>query len=292
MSIRQENFEFIRDLVKRAAGIVIDQGKEYLVDSRLSTLAHQRGFKSTDDYLVHVRRHPLERAVDPIVEALTINETYFFRDFFPFEALRTTVLPKLIELNRDRRMLNIWSAACATGQEPYSLAMLLREHFPQLNSWRVEVLATDICSTVLGRAQAAEYTQFEVNRGLPAAYLIKYFDKRGENWVLKEELRRTVRFQKINLVHPWTHGEMDLIFVRNVLIYFDADTKRQILGEMSRRLRSGGHLVLGSTETALEMNGHFDMLTVGKSTFYQNKPATLAVAVPLRPKPVHDLSFR
>ena len=229
------DFELIRGLVRQHSAIVLEQDKHYLIETRLQMLAKTDGFPSVDHLMAEVRagkRHPR------VVEAMTTNETSFFRDLLPFEAFRKLVLPELMTKRAGQRRLQIWCAACSTGQEPYSLAMLLREHGASLNDWKLELLASDLSTNVLERAKQATFNQLEVNRGLPAPLLLKYFRKDGAQWLLKDEIRQMVQFLQLNLIGTWpTLPEMDVVFLRNVLIYFDVDVKRQILARVRRLLR-------------------------------------------------------
>jgi len=258
MSINADDFEFVRKMVRDHAGIIIEPGKEYLVESRLQPLAKREGFGSIAD-VVAKARSPLGQVLSQkIVDAMTTNETTFFRDVEPFEVLRKFVLPDLIEKNKATRRLSIWYAASSTGQEPYSVSMLIQEHFPQLLSWELKQLATDISPSVLARAREGRYGQVEVNRGLPAAYLVKYFTKHGNEWQLKDSVRQMVRFEELNLVRPWPPmPDVDIVMIRNVMIYFDVEAKKQILSKIRRILRPDGYLFLGGAETTMNLDDNF-----------------------------------
>ena len=204
------------------------------------------------------------------IDALTTNETFFFRDFQPFEALRKIIIPQLIEQRAVQRRLSIWSAACSTGQEPYTIAMLLREHFPQLADWSVSILATDLSPTVLAQARAGSYNQFEVNRGLPAPLLLKYFTKVADRWLVKEELKKGIEFRAMNLVEPWPiFLPFDIVLIRNVMIYFDVPTKQAILKRIRACLQPQGTLFLGTAETTLNLDPAWAPVTHGGATVYQ-----------------------
>src|SRR5580693_2592875 len=203
MAIASLQFDYIRSLVLARSALVLEPGKEYLVESRLEPLALQEGFPSLGHLIECLRNSsfgPLHRRV---VEAMATSETMFFRDVRPFEVLRTIVLPELLKKRSEQRLLNVWCSACASGQEPYSVAMLIREHFPAILGWKLRIIASDISREVLARAQLGSYSQLEVNRGLPAPLLLKYFAKKDDRWQLKEEIRRMVEFREINLVEPW-----------------------------------------------------------------------------------------
>jgi chemotaxis protein methyltransferase CheR len=282
MAISKADFDYIAQLVRSQAAIVLEPGKEYLVENRLLPLAQQEGFGTLEAFIGAMRSQAAVNGMHhKSVDALTTNETSFFRDFHPFDALRKHILPRLIELRAQSRQLNIWSAACSTGQEPYSLAMLLHEHFPQLSDWKITIHATDLSPTVLKGAAAGSYSQFEVNRGLPAPLLIKHFTKQGDRWVIKPELKRNIQFRSMNLVQPWPIlPPFDLVFIRNVMIYFDADTKRTILKRIRTCLLPHGYLFLGTTETTYNLDAVYRAVTFDRTVAYQvgaeSAPATAA----------------
>jgi chemotaxis protein methyltransferase CheR len=262
-------FDYVCQLVRARSGIVLE-GKEYLVDARLAPIARRCELDSVSALVGRLRSAPDAGLAAQVVEAMATNETSFFRDHHPFETLRTGVLPELIHKRRDERRLSVWFAACSTGQEPYSFALLLRERFPELAEWRLELLATDLSAEVLDRARAGRYSQIEVNRGLPAALLVKYFHQHGATWELDGALRRTVEFRELNLVRPWpVLPRLDLVFLRNVMIYFDVETKKAILGRVARVLRPDGYLLLGGAETTLNLDDAFRRAEHLKGGFYQ-----------------------
>ncbi|MGV3710128.1 MAG: CheR family methyltransferase [Gemmatimonas sp.] len=270
MTISTADFEFVRDLIKREAAIALETGKEYLVDSRLTTLARQEGIPSVADLVVKLRNRPPAALVYKVTEAMTTNETSFFRDIAPFDALRDQVIPDLIAKRAAQKSLRIWCAAASTGQEPYSLAILLREHFPQLANWRIQIVATDISREVLTKARSGEYTQLEVNRGLPALLLIKYFEKSGVNWRVNKSIRDMIDYRELNLIGNWSGVDnSDIVMMRNVLIYFEPETKRSILANVRRNMRSDGYLMLGSAETTMNIDDKFKRVQLGKSSCYQ-----------------------
>jgi chemotaxis protein methyltransferase CheR len=270
MPLSLPEFNYVRRLVLEQSAIVLEEDKGYLVESRLSTLARQEGFASLSLLVERLQSEPYQRLHCRAVEAMTTNETSFFRDFNPFEALRKAVIPALIEKRGQTRELTIWCAACSAGQEPYTIAMLLREHFPSLASWKVRILATDLSAEMLSRAREARYSLLEVNRGLPASFLVKYFQKEGCNWQLREDIRRMVEFQIANLASAWPLlPPMDLILMRNVLIYFGLDTKKQILGEVRRVLRPDGYFFLGGAETTFNLDDAFERVQFGRATCYR-----------------------
>lgn len=277
MSISTSDFDYLRTLVRAQAGILIDPGKEYLVESRLQPLCRRESLASFEE-LVKKLRSPLGKELgQKVVDAMTTNETTFFRDVEPFEVLRKFVLPQLIEARKATRKLSIWYAASSTGQEPYSVSMLIQEHFPELLSWDLQQLATDISPTVLERAREGRYGQVEVNRGLPATYLIKYFNKMGNDWQLKDSVRKMVRFQELNLIKPWPPmGNVDIVMIRNVMIYFDVDAKKQILGRIRNMLRPDGYMFLGGAETTMNLDDGFLREPHDRAGCYRRKSALAA----------------
>lgn len=272
MAISSLEFEFVRDLARKTAAIVIDPGKEYFIESRLAPLINSQGCKTLGELIALMQKSPGTSALHgKAIDALTTNETFFFRDFQPFEALRKTIIPRLMEQRAATRKLSIWSAACSTGQEPYTLAMLLRENFPQLAQWNVSILATDLSPTVLTQARAGSYNQFEVNRGLPAPLLIKYFRKDGERWIVKDELKQGIEFRPMNLIEPWPiFPPFDIVLIRNVMIYFDVPTKQAILKKIRACLQPQGSLFLGTAETTLNLDPAWAAVTHGNTTVYQH----------------------
>lgn len=273
MTLTAADFDYIRDLVRREAAIVLEPGKEYLAVTRLDPIARSEGLGSVSDLVARLRAQGRSPLHEEVVDALTTNETSFFRDLHPFESLRTHVLPEPMERNAWRRSLSIWCAACSTGQEPYSVAMLIREHFPELLRWDLRILATDISSSALAKADSGRYGQLEVNRGLPAQLLLKYFRRAGAHWELDAEVRRMVRFQRHNLVGIWSgFPPFDLVFLRNVLIYFDLETKRAVLARIRSVLRPGGYLLLGGSETTLNIDDGFERVPIGRTTWYRPRP--------------------
>lgn len=263
-------FDYIRTLVQQRAAILLDPGKAYLVQSRLLPVARENGLDSIESLVGKLRKPGSQPLVRQVVEAMTTNETSFFRDLHPFEALRTVVLPDLIQRRSTRRTLTIWSNACSSGQEVYTVAMILREHFPQLASWRVRLLASDLSTQVLARARQGRFNQAEVNRGLPMPMLLKYFTREGLCWQIKDELRQMVEFRQLNLVEPFPAlPPCDVVFLRNVLIYFAPPTKTEILNRIRTVMPEDGYLYLGGAETTMNLNVRFQRVSVGKSACYQ-----------------------
>ncbi|MCB1776732.1 MAG: protein-glutamate O-methyltransferase CheR [Candidatus Competibacteraceae bacterium] len=265
------DFNFIRELVRRHSAIVLETDKDYLIETRLAPLAKQTGFASLTALIAALRANSAPPQLrKQVVEAITTHETSFFRDTHPFEALKTTVLPELFAL-RPSANVTLWCAACSSGQEPFSIAMLVHEHFPTLRN-RVRIIATDLSGAILARAHAGIYSQIEVNRGLPAVLLTKYFQKQGLQWRIRPEIRQMVEFRQNNLVEPWpSFPPLDLVFMRNVLIYFDLSTKKAILARVRSVLKSTGYLFLGSSETTLNLDNAFEPISIGKSVCYKQR---------------------
>jgi chemotaxis protein methyltransferase CheR len=271
MAISLPDFTYIADLARRRAAIVLEPGKEYLVESRLTPIAQKEGHAGLAEFIARLRTGPESGPMHSrVVDALTTNETFFFRDHHPFEALRKSVLPPLIQARANLRRLTIWCAACSTGQEPYSIAMMLREHFPQLASWKVNILATDISPRVLDQARKGVYSQIEVNRGLPAIYLVKHFTQNGGGWMVRDEIRKSVEFRELNLIQSWgSLPVFDVVFIRNVLIYFDVPTKQAILRNIRRNMAPDGQLFLGTAETAINLDAGFTAVSHPSITTYR-----------------------
>ncbi len=259
-SLAPGDLAFVADLVRRQSANVLDATKGYLVEARLTPVARERGFASVSTLIAELRasRHgPLHELV---VDRMTTNETSFFRDVRPFTVLERHVLPELIERRAAQRSLTIWSAACSSGQEPYTIAMLLRDRFPQVvRDWNVRIVASDLSSAMLARAAAGRFSQLEVNRGLPAPMLVRYFSRVGTEWQISDEIRQMIEFRAINLVQPWPFLPMlDVVFLRNVLIYVDVPTKQVVLDRVRQVLRPDGSLFLGAAETTLNLDDRFE----------------------------------
>lgn len=270
MAMTAKTFEYVRQLVLSRSAIVLEPGKEYLVESRLLPLAKVHGFADLDSFVEAMAANSFNTMHRQAVEAMTTNETSFFRDHHPFEALRTHIIPELITRKAASKQLNIWCAAASTGQEPYSVAMLLREHFPVLTSWKLTFIATDLSTQVLAKARSGRYGQLEVNRGLPAPMLVKYFTKDGTEWVVKDELRNMIDYRELNLIENWPAlPTFDLVMIRNVLIYFDVPTKKKILGNIRQRLAPHGYLMLGGAETTMGIDEQFERVQIDKGVAYR-----------------------
>ncbi|HEX2870890.1 MAG TPA: protein-glutamate O-methyltransferase CheR [Polyangiaceae bacterium] len=269
MSVAPAAFDRIRSLVKERSAIVLDEGKEYLVEARLTPIAKARGIGSLEQ-LASMLDAAHAELVDEVVQAMTTNETSFFRDVYPFEALREHVIPQLVSKRKSARTLRIWCAACSSGQEPYTIAMLLKENFANLADWDVSILATDLSHAMVERAKAGNYRQLEVNRGLGSQQLLRHFERNGLDWQIKPDIRRMVTFAPMNLVAPWpATPTFDIVFLRNVLIYFDVETKRRILGNLRGRMAGDGYLFLGGAETTMNIDISFERAPFERASCYR-----------------------
>jgi chemotaxis protein methyltransferase CheR len=263
------DFDFVRGLVREQAGIVLDT-RQYLVESRLTSLARREGFASSEELVAKLRGRRHGGLTRKVVEAMTTHETAFFRDLHPFEVLRTTVLPRVLSRRLLERKLAIWCAACSTGQEPYSVAMLLREHFPSLAKWDVSLIASDLSERVLSRAREGRFTQLEVNRGLSPHLVSKYFEQDEAGHRIRADVRAMVDFREVNLLAKWPPmPRLDVVILRNVLIYFDADTKRSILSRLSGVLEPDGYLFLGGAETTVYLDDSFIRMPFERAGCYR-----------------------
>ena len=250
------DYEFLRKFLKERSGLDLSSDKQYLVESRLLPLARKLGLPGITE-LVQKLANGLEELISEVVEAMTTNETFFFRDKVPFEHLSQTILPALVQSCAGRRSLRIWCAASSTGQEPYSIAMCIKG-FTALAGWRVEIVATDLSQAVLEKSKAGIFSQFEVQRGLPIQMLVKHFTQVGELWHLNADIRSMVQHRQLNLLHDFSHlGTFDVIFCRNVLIYFDQDTKINVFERLARVLEPEGVLVLGAAESVVGISDVF-----------------------------------
>lgn len=245
-----ENFRYIQRQMKQLTAIVLPDDKQYMVESRLEKLARSHVFDSVDTLIEESRKRGARSELQTaVIESLIVHETFFFRDP-PFAEVSRRLLARLIEENRASRQLTIWSAACSTGQEPYSLAIMLRDDFPELADWRVEIIASDISRSALDKARAGHYSMMEVNRGLPTTLLMRHFKQQGLDWQASETLRGAITFKQINLIESWPEmPTFDLVLLRNVLIYLDDRSRHEVTRRVTQVLRSGGYLVLGASET-------------------------------------------
>jgi chemotaxis protein methyltransferase CheR len=252
------DYDFLRKLVKERSGLVLSADKQYLVESRLLPVARKAGLTNLSDLVQQLKGANAQALAVEVVEAMMTNESFFFRDKLPFEHFRNTIIPSLMAARGAQRRIRVWCAAASTGQEPYSLAMCLKEMAPLLTGWRVDILATDISNEVLEKAKAGIYSQFEVQRGLPIQLLIKYFAQVGETWQISPEIRAMVQYRPFNLLNEFASlGMFDIVFCRNVLIYFDQQTKVGVIDRIARLVERDGYLLLGAAETVVGLTDSF-----------------------------------
>ena len=269
MTLTATGFDWVRALVHKESAIVLQPGKEYLVEARLLPIARQLGLADVGEFVDSVRTRPTADHTRRIVEALTTNETSWFRDGDPFSALTSTVLPSLLAKRNASERLQIWSAACSSGQEPYTIAMLLEDALPNASS-RVSITATDLSREMVERTRAGRFSQLEVNRGLPAPMLVRHFTRAGSEWEVAPALRRMVTTSECNLAAPLPRiGPFDVVYLRNVLIYFDLPTKRSILSNVRTLMRPDGWLFLGAAETTLGVDDSWERVVIGRTSAYR-----------------------
>jgi len=253
-----EDFDYISTLLRSRSGLVLTQDKAYLLESRLMPIARKNELQSVDDLIGKMRKAASDSLVTEVMEAMTTNESFFFRDQKPFDLFRDEILPDLMERRASKRSFRIWCAAASSGQEPYSLSILLKEAAAKLSGWRHEIIGTDISLDILDKAKSGKYTQFEVQRGLPIQLLIKYFDKVEDQWQIKPEIRQMVSYKYFNLLDALSPlGTFDIVFCRNVLIYFDQPTKSKVLDQIANLMPGDGLLFLGGAETVLGITDRF-----------------------------------
>ena len=268
------DYDFLRKCLKQRSGLVLSADKHYLVESRLLPVARKARLGSLGELVAALKAAPDEALMTAVVEAMTTNESLFFRDKTPFEHFRTTIMPALLASRRISRSIRIWCSAASTGQEPYSLAMCLKEMEREIAGWRIEILATDLGNEVLEKARAGIYTQFEVQRGLPIQVLIKHFSQIGELWQIAPNIRAMVKYRQLNLLNDFRQiGIFDLVFCRNVLIYFDQDTKIDVLNRLAEITAPDGYLVLGAAETVVGLTDRFRMLADKRGLYAPNDRA-------------------
>jgi chemotaxis protein methyltransferase CheR len=250
--MNNDDFLFLQKLLQEKSGLAIKEDKVYLLESRLMPLARENKFDSISAMVLAIRSGGNTKLSEQMIDAMTTNETLFFRDDKPFTYFRQKLLPDMIKARETRKSLRLWSAACSTGQEPYSVSIILKETLPDADKWLLDILATDISPSALELARRGRYTQFEIQRGMPIQMLMKYFEQDGTNWAIKEQLKKIIRFQSFNLLDSMNGiGPFDIVFCRNVLIYFDEQTKKKVLENISKRLAPDGFLFLGGSETVL-----------------------------------------
>jgi chemotaxis protein methyltransferase CheR len=279
------DFELYKSLLLDKSGLVITPDKSYLLDSRLTPIAKKWNYPTLEMMTLQLRAIPDPKLVKDIVEAMTTNETSFFRDTKPFTLFQETLLPYMIQNRAARKKVRIWCAACSSGQEPYSLSMILKDKEAQLKGWQFEIVATDLSEDILAQARKGLYSQFEVQRGLPIQYLMKYFTQTGEAWQLKDEIMNMVKFSTFNLLDDMSRmGQFDIIFCRNVLIYFDEKNKAQILSRIEKQLDKDGFLLLGGAETVLGITDKFIPMPEKRGLYIKNPalstPSTTGITTP------------
>jgi chemotaxis protein methyltransferase CheR len=280
--VTPQDYDYLRNLLRQRSGLVLSSEKQYLVESRLLPVARRAGLAGLSELVGRLRAPHAEPLTVEVVEAMTTNESFFFRDRTPFEHFREVIMPALMSARAAQRRIRIWCAAAATGQEPYSLAMCIKEMSKNLAGWRIEILATDLSTEVLEKAGAGIYSQFEVQRGLPITFLLKYFKQLGETWQIAPDLRAMVSFRQLNLLSDFAHlGAFDLVFCRNVLIYFDLPTKSSVLDRIARVVERDGYLVLGAAETVIGLTDRFKSLPERRGLYapVQAKPAAPRLAI-------------
>ena len=268
-----DDFNLLAKLIRDRSGLNLTKDKGYLLESRLLPVARQHNLKTLEELTMKLRSRPDNALVRDVVEAMTTNESFFFRDVKPFDQFKEVVLPHLLATKTATRSIKIWSAACSSGQEPYSLGMILKEEKAKLQGWNIDIVATDLSTQILSKAQAGQYAQFEVQRGLPIQYLVKYFKQQGDRWQIDQSIRDMVRFRPLNLLEDFSSlGTFDVIFCRNVLIYSDQPTKTTVLERMSRQMTSDGYLFLGGAETVVGITNKFQT-TLNQRGLYQQAGA-------------------
>jgi chemotaxis protein methyltransferase CheR len=276
--VTPSDYEYLRKLLKDHSGLDLSADKQYLIESRLLPLSRKCGVPGIGD-LVQKMKGGSSLIIAQVVEAMTTNETFFFRDKVPFEHFRDTIMPEMLRARANRKSIRIWCAAGSTGQEPYSLAMSLKEMGAVLAGWRIEIIATDLSNEVLEKSKSGVYSQFEVQRGLPIQLLVKYFRQNGELWQISPELRAMVQHRQLNLLHDFSQlGAFDVIFCRNVLIYFDQDTKVNIFGRLAKTMEADGFLVLGAAETVVGLTDVFKPFPDKRGLY---RPSGVRAAAPL-----------
>jgi chemotaxis protein methyltransferase CheR len=274
------DFDYLRALLRERSGLVLSAEKQYLAESRLLPVARRNGMTTLTELIGKIKATTLAPLAAEVVEAMTTNETFFFRDKLPFEHFRDIVLPALIEARARKKRIRIWCTAASTGQEPYSLAMTLKSLGAKLAGFRIEILATDISGDVLERAKAGIYSQFEVQRGLPIQQLVKFFTQVGEAWQIAPEIRAMVQFRPLNLLKDFsTLGTFDMVFCRNVLIYFDQETKIGVLNRLARQMPEDGFLALGAAETVVGLTDAFKPMAEKRGLYVRNLPKTAVAPV-------------
>lgn len=271
MPLATHDIDFLRDLVAQHSGNVIAPRQVYMLEQRLAPLAQSKGLQDVTKLVTELRRSRNPGLSTQVAEAVTVNETSFFRDPHVFRALEAGILPEIVSRNRAKKELRIWCAACSSGQEPHSIAMTLREGLSHLSDWKLNIVATDLSEHMLRRSRAGEYSQLEVNRGLPAKKLVRFFERSGTTWRAKDELRNMISYRRLNLTQSWPYlGQFDIVFIRNVLIYFDQEKKRDILQRMRTVLKPDAYLFIGSAETIIGLGVPYERKEIHGTVCYRS----------------------
>jgi len=272
-SITRENLAFIINTLRQIAGIDLSEEQEYLIIDKLSPVAKLTNHATVNNLINTIRIHPSSRIMESICDALTTNETLFFRDKIPFDTLKNEILPEVIHTQKDTQKLRIWSAACSSGQEPYSIAILIAEHFPELTNWNIEILASDISERALKKAEQGVYREFEIQRGLTPDLIARYFTNKNEVWQILPRLREQIYFERRNLLDPFhSIGPVDIVFCRYVLIYFDTMVKKLVLDNIASILSPNGYLFLGSAESVVNVTGSLERVPGTVPYYRQHTP--------------------
>jgi len=272
VALESQEFEYLRQFLAHHSAVMLDEGKGYLAESRLTPLAYREGMDSVQELLEHIRKTSFDDLHRKVLDAMMNNETWFFRDHLPFEALRRVILPELLADRAALQRLNIWSAASSSGQEAYSIAMMIQEEFGGLPGWTISILGTDLSSAILERARSGRYSQLEINRGLPAKYLAKYFTRDGSDWILSPVIRSKVEFRELNLATQWDNlPRFDTVFFRNVLIYFEVEKKREMFSRIVSTMKPDGYLLLGAAETTYGLSERFVRISWDKTAYFRPK---------------------
>jgi chemotaxis protein methyltransferase CheR len=281
------DFTFLIELIKKRSGIVLSADKGYLVESRLVPVAQRNGCGSVDELVRKMHAAPNEKLSEEVTEAMTTNESFFFRDKTPFEYLKELIIPQMKERRGIQKRINFWCAAASTGQEPYSIAMILKEASPILPNWNFKIVGTDLSQEVLDKAQSGTYSQFEVQRGLPINLLMKFFKQDGEIWSIDPAIRAMVQYKNYNLLNNFKPlGNFDVVFMRNVLIYFDKETKKSILERTAALMPDDGYLVLGAAETVIGITDAFRPLKSHRGLYERNPDFAVGTRPALGARPL------
>jgi chemotaxis protein methyltransferase CheR len=272
VGLETQEFEYLRQFLAHHSAVMLDEGKGYLAESRLTPLAYREGMDSVQELLAKIRKTSFNDLHRKVLDAMMNNETWFFRDHLPFEALRRAIIPELMADRAATRRLNFWSAASSSGQEAYSIAMTIKEEFGGLPGWTISIIGTDLSSAILRRARDGRYSQLEINRGLPAKYLAKYFTREGSDWILSPVIRSMVEFRELNLATPWCNlPKFDTVFFRNVLIYFEVERKREMFSRLVSAMKPDGYLLLGAAETTYGLCDSFARISWDKTAYFRPK---------------------